>query len=135
MIETDSNLLQVDPAKIALGVSSTRKAAAEGPDPEGAACASSLSVFRSALFFSNLFTGIVAVLAAVTLGAIVFIIVEVLVNSSWSATNTLAAIAAAVTGGGAAYLRQEQKRASKVLKESLADVKTYCGAPVSEKLG
>jgi hypothetical protein len=130
MIKADAEVLKVDPAQIALG---SESGAAAPSDPEGPACAASLSAFRSNLFFKNIFTGLVAVLAAFTVGALAFCIIRVIV-SSWEPATTLAAIAAVVTGGGALYLQKERSRADKVLKDSLTDVGRYCGTDLRDGL-
>lgn len=133
MIKADAEILKVDPAQIALGSEDGAAAAAATGNPEGPACAASLSSFRSNLFFKNIFAGLVAVLAAFTVGALGFCIVRVIV-SSWEPATTLAAIAAIVTGGGALFLQKERSRAEKVLEDSLADVDKYCGTQVRQDL-
>ena len=133
MITPDATLLNVDPGQVALGNPQQAALAAQNPNPQGPACGASLSAFQSALFFKNLFTALVAVLATLTLGALAFCLVRVLV-SSWEPATTLAAIAAVVTGGGAVYLGRERSRADKVLSSALSDVQKYCGETVHDKL-
>ncbi|HET9185123.1 MAG TPA: hypothetical protein VFN82_03180 [Solirubrobacterales bacterium] len=133
MIQADDPVLKTDPGAIALGDIGQAKQAAENPDPLGPACAASLSSFRSALFFKNIFTALVALLGLLTLGALAFCLVRILA-SSWEAANTLAAIAGVVTGGGALFLGRERSRSDKVLNGSLADVQRYCGEPLADKL-
>ena len=130
MVSLDSNLLRVDPAQIALG---NEAGGPQAPDAESPACAASLSAFQSALVFKNIFTSIMAILATLTLGVLAFCLIHA-VASSWDATNTLAAIAAVVTGGGAVFLGNEKSKAEKVLNEALSDVQKYCGTELHNKL-
>jgi hypothetical protein len=134
VIAADDPKLNPDPGKIALGDAGAAKAAAESPDPQGPACSASVSAFRSALVFKNIFTALVAILACLTLGALAFCIVEVIANSSWQATNTLAVIAGVVTGAGALFLRRERSKSDKILEQSLADVQKYCGTSLAAEL-
>src|SRR5262245_20844646 len=130
MVSVDSPLLKADPGMIALGEASPEALQAAAGNPEGPACNASLAVFRSALFFRNLFAALVAVFSAVTLGALIFVVVRIVGDDGWNATNTLAAIGLVVGGGGAAYLGNQLTKAIKVLREALADVDKYCGGEV-----
>jgi hypothetical protein len=131
MINADADVLKVDPAKIALGESYTATPAA--PEPQGPACAASLAAFRSSLFFRNLFTALVAVLALMTLVVLGYCVYRV-ATSDWDASNTFAALGGAVTGVGAVLLQRERSKAIKVLDESLSNVGKYCGEPVHNEL-
>ena len=134
MVDIDSAALKSDPGVIALGeVASSPALQNAVGDAEGPACQASLSAFRSALAFRNIFTALVAVLAFVTLVAIVFCLIRILA-SEWDATNTFAAIGAAVTGSGALYLKKEQTKSVNVLNDALGNVGKYCGEPVKQKL-
>jgi hypothetical protein len=132
--DIDSDALKVDPGVIAFGeIASSAVVQNAVGDAEGPACQASLSAFRSALTFRNIFTALVAVLAFVTLVSIVFCLVRILA-SEWDATNTFAAIGAAVTGAGAVFLGKERTKSINVLNDALANVDKYCGAPVKQKL-
>jgi len=133
VINPDSQALESDPGKIALGDAAKAAAAAENPNPQGPACSASLSAFQSALLFKNIFTAIVALLALLTVGALGFCLVRVIVES-WEPANTLAAITAVVTGGGALYLGRERSKSQKILDGALGDVQRYCGAAVHDQL-
>ncbi len=134
MIAADDPKIAPDPGKIALGDNQAAAAAAQAPDPQGPACNASVAAFRSALVFKNIFTALVAILALLTLGALAFCIVEVISDSSWQATNTLAVIAGVVTGGGALFLKRERSKSDKILEQSLADVQKYCGTSLAGEL-
>jgi len=133
MVSPALELLNTDPGQIALGDKARAEAAAHNPDADSAACQAALSSFRSALLFKNVFAGIVAVLAVLTVVALGFCLYKAF-NTSWESATTFAAITGAVTGGGAIFLQTEKSKAQKVLENSLADVKTYCGSGVSQKL-
>lgn len=133
MVSPASELLNTDPGEIAFGDKAQAQAAANNPDADSPACQASLSSFRSALLFKNIFTGIVAVLAVLTLAALGFCLYKAF-NTSWESATTFAAITGVVTGGGAIFLQNEKSKAQKVLENALADVKTYCGSGISQEL-
>jgi len=134
MVASDAEILEADPAKIALGTASPAEITEAKDDPEGPACQASLAAFQSALVFRNIFTAIVAVLAALTLIALAYCIFRVL-DDKWDATGTLSAIGGVVTGTAAVYLGRERSKSINVLRKALEDVGTYCGKPVADEVG
>ena len=134
MIDADSEALRFDPGKIALGDTGPAVLEQAMNQPEGAACQASLSAFRSALFFKNLFTGLVACLAGITLVALSYCVFRVVMTPPWDTTNTFAVIGAAVTGAGGAYLGTQRTKANNVLTTALGDVGKYCGTPKEQEI-
>ncbi|MBA3432105.1 MAG: hypothetical protein H0U16_11585 [Actinobacteria bacterium] len=134
MAALDSEVLRTDPGVIGLGNSSEQALAEARNSPEGPACQASLSAFRVALTFKTIFTAVMAVLAIVALGAVVFVLARTLWDSTWDATNSLAAITAAVTGSGAVFLETLRRKQQKVLDDAMDDVGAYCGPGIQEQL-
>jgi hypothetical protein len=133
MVDIDAATLRTDPGKIALGdVPDAVLAEAEG-QPNGPACQASLSAFRSALVFRNIFTALVAVLAVLTLIALSYCL-YLAFDKSFDVTGTVAAIGGIVTGAGALFLRTERNKAIKNLDDALGNVSKYCGEPVKQEL-
>jgi len=131
----DSEVLRTDPGVIALGSSSETVLADARNKPEGPACHASLSAFRTALTFKTIFTALMVLLALVALGAVVFILIRSLADGSWDATNSLAAVSAAVTGAGAVFLEKLRSQQQTVLDDALKNVGTYCGTNIQRELG
>ena len=135
MTTFDVNALKTDPGVIALGGDSAAIQEARGdPNPSGPACQAALAQFRTALTFKTIFTSVMAILAVVALGAIVFVLVRALGDPQWDATSALAVVTAAVTSAGAAFLGRQRKKAQAVLNDAMDDVGTYCGTGVQQQL-
>jgi hypothetical protein len=107
-------------------------AEAAGGDPNAPACQAALSAFRIAVMFRIIFTGIVAVLAGLTLIALGYVIYRIL--QGWDATATVTALGGAVTGVAAGFLNKNMQRAINVQGQALADVDTYCGVATQQQL-
>jgi hypothetical protein len=136
MVEADSKLLRVDPARFDGGTAMAGVAGGGGGDGDGdggPACAASLSAFRWALLFKNVFTFLVVILAMVAVVALGFAVIAATV-SSWEPTNTFAALTGAVTGAGSLFVLKQKSQSDKILKEALKDVGDYCGADKKAQL-
>jgi hypothetical protein len=107
-------------------------AEAAGGDPNAPACHAALSAFRVAVMFRIIFTGIVAVLAGLTLIALGYVIYRIL--EGWDATATVTALGGAVTGAAAGFLNKNMQRSINVQTQALADVGTYCGVETRQQL-
>jgi len=129
----DAQVLQTDPAVIALGTSEEPTLESARNNPNGPACEAARSAFRNALIFKTVFTAFVAALSAITLLALGWVVYKVIADA-FDATGTLAAIAAVVSGGGALYLGRQRAKDQTVLDATLAKVGEYCGGDLRDEL-